>query len=92
MPESTKRATLVQGGITRLLNTSIELGEQKRNEILSNYMKKLQTSGYDQKTRLEILKSIIKGWKSILEKDKTGERPLHRSREFEKEKRHHMES
>ena len=25
-------------------------------------------------------------WKIILEKDKSGERPLHRSREFEKEK------
>ena len=29
MPETTKRATLVQGGITRLLNTSIELGQSK---------------------------------------------------------------
>ena len=87
MPETIKRATLVQGGITRLLNTSIELGEEKQKEILSAYMKKLQTSGYDQDIRLEILKSIIKGWKSILEKDKTGERPLHRAREFERETR-----
>ena len=87
MPESTKRATLVQGGITRLLNTSVELGREKQNEILSAYMKKLQTSGYDQKYRLEILKSILKGWKNILEKAESGEKPLHRSREFEKEKR-----
>ena len=50
-------------------------------------MKKLQTSGYDQKFRLEILKSILKGWKIIQEKAETGEKPLHRSREFEKEKR-----
>ena len=54
MPEQIKIATLVQGGITRLLNTSVELGKIKQNEILSTYMKKLQTSGYDHKYRLEI--------------------------------------
>ena len=50
-------------------------------------MKKLQTSGYDHKYRTEILKSILKGWEIIKEKAKTGERPLHRSRDFEKENR-----
>ena len=85
--DQTKRSSLVQGGITRLLNTSIELGESKQQEILSQYMKKLQTSGYKQEYRVQILKSILKGWKKILEKAETGERPLHRNREFEKEKR-----
>ena len=50
-------------------------------------MKKLQTSGYDHKYRTEILKSILKGWKIIKEKAETGEKPLHRSRDFEKENR-----
>ena len=54
MPDQIKRATLVQGGLTRLLNTSIKLGEEKQQEILSLYMKKLQTSGYDENYRLEI--------------------------------------
>ena len=66
MPEKIRRATLVQGGITRLLNTSIELGKQKQNEILSKYIKKLQSSGYNAETRLEILKSIKHGWNKIL--------------------------
>ena len=92
MPEKTKRATLVQGGLTRLLNTSVELGKDKQDEILSHYMKKLQTSGYDSKYRLEILKSILKGWKIIKEKAEAGERPLHRSREFEKENRMRQKS
>ena len=87
MPDKMKRATLVQGGITRLLNTSIELGEEKQNEILSKYMKKLQSSNYSHKTRLQILKSIKNGWKKILSKAQSGERPLHRHREFEEEKR-----
>ena len=87
MPEKMKRASLVQGGITRLLNTSLELGEEKQSEVLSKYMKKLQSSGYDHKTRLEILKSIMKGWKRILEKAESGERPLHRDRNYQKDER-----
>ena len=87
MPGKIKRATLVQGGITRLLNTSIELGKVKQDEILSKYMKKLQSSGYDAKTRIEILKSITNGWKEILRKSESGERPLHRSRGYKKEER-----
>ena len=50
-------------------------------------MKKLHTSGYDQNYRIEILKSILTGWKNILKKAETGERPLHRSKEFEKQER-----
>ena len=87
IPNRTKRATLVEGGITRLLNTSIELGETVQNEILSKYMKKLQSSNYNHKERLQILKAIKKGWKIILRKAETGERPLHRSRHRKKEER-----
>ena len=87
MPAQIKRATLVQGGITRLLNTSIELGKEKQNEILSKYMKKLQTSGYDVKFRIEVLKSILNGWKVILKKSENGERPLYRSRSYKKDER-----
>ena len=50
-------------------------------------MKKLQTSGYNHKMRLEVLQSILNGWEKILKKSETGEKPLHREREFEKEKR-----
>ena len=50
-------------------------------------MKKLQTSGYDVKYRLEILKSIIKAWKVIQTKAKSGEKPLHRPRSFKKDER-----
>ena len=82
-----RRATLVQGGITRLLNMSVELGEDTQNKILNKYMKKLQTSGYNHKERLDILKSIKNGWHKILKKAESGERPLHRNREFNKEQR-----
>ena len=50
-------------------------------------MKKLQTSGYNHSERIQNLKSIQNAWKIIVEKDISGERPLHRSRSFEREKR-----
>ena len=50
-------------------------------------MKKLQTSGYDHDTQIQVLKSIKNGWQKILEKDRTGERPLHRNREFNRDQR-----
>ena len=50
-------------------------------------MKKSKSRGYYEKTRLEILKSIKNGWKMILKKSENGERPLHRSRGFQKEAR-----
>ena len=50
-------------------------------------MKKLQTSGYDEKYRLEILKSIINAWKKMVQKSESGEKPLHRPRNFMKEER-----
>ena len=87
MPNKMRRATLVQEGITRLLNTSSELGEGKENEILTKYMKKLQSSGYNHSERIQILKSIKNAWKIIVKKDQSGERPLYRSRSYEKEER-----
>ena len=66
---------------------SLELGKIKQDEVLSKYMKKLQSSGYDSKTRLEILKSIKNGWNLIINKSHNGERPLLRSRGYMKEER-----
>ena len=70
-----------------MLNTSVELGQSKQNEVLTKYMKKLQSSGYDHQTRLEVLKSITNAWDKIMKKSESGERPLHRNREFNKEDR-----
>ena len=87
MNERTKRAILTQEGVRRLINTSLEYGKEVRDEILSNYMQKLFNSGYDQKFRTEILLSVFKAFRNIIKKHESGEKPLHRDREFEKEER-----
>ena len=82
-----KRTVLTREGIRRLVNCSPDLPEARRNEIMSNYMQKLYNSGYDEKYRLQILKSSINAYKVMVEKDKTGERFLHRSREYKRDER-----
>ena len=87
LPDKVKRATLVQGGITRLLNTSRELGEEAKIRVMNKYMMKLKTSGYDHKMREEVLRAIENGWKKIVTRDEKGERPIYRSREYKREER-----
>ena len=87
LPDKVKRATLVQGGITRLLNTSRELGEEAKIRILNKYMMKLKISGYAHKMIEEILRSIENGWQKIISRDENGERPMYRSREYKREER-----
>ena len=85
--ERTKRAILTQEGIRRLLNTSEEYPKEVTDEILSEYMQKLFNSGYDQKFRTEILASVRNGYQKIQDLVKSGVRPRHRDRDFEKEER-----
>ena len=48
---------------------------------------KLKKSGYDHKTRVEVMEAIHKGWEEIIRKDCTGERPLFRSKNYNREER-----
>ena len=76
LPDKVKRATLVQGGITRLLNTSRELEEEAKLRIMHKYMMKLKTSGYAHKMREEVLRAIENGWNKIITRDEKGERHI----------------
>ena len=74
-------------GIRRLLNTSEEYPKAVTDELLSDLMQKLHNSGYDQNFRSEILASIRTGYKKIEDLVKSGVRPRHRDRDFEREER-----
>ena len=87
MNERTKRAILTQEGVRRLINTSLDYGKEVRDEIMSNYMQKLFNSGYNQQFRSEILLSVMKAYRNIVGKHESGEKPLHRDREYQKEER-----
>ena len=55
-----------------------DIAEEEVNNSLTDYMKKLQNSGYDEKFRREVLIAGKNGYKKQLEADKKGERPLYR--------------
>ena len=81
------RTIPTQEGLQRLRNTKIELGPKVQKKYLNLFMLKLKRSGYNQKFRKEILKSILKAYKIMVKEDKNGTKPLYRSRDWNSEER-----
>ena len=84
---STKRTILTQECLRRMRNTKIELGENVRNKHLNDFMLKMKNSGYGPKYRAQILNSALNAFDKMVEEDKTGKKPLHRSRTWNQENR-----
>ena len=87
MPRKVKRNTLVQEGIRRLRNTSRELPWSVKAEILSEFSHKMMLSGYNEKFRLEIIQSAVRGYDRQCDASDRGIKPLYRPREFQAEER-----
>ena len=54
---------------------------------MSKFMKKPTNGGYNHQYRLEVLKSVLKAYKVILAKDRSGEVPMYRSWDYDREER-----
>ena len=87
IPEKVKRATITQMAIRILENTSLELPWSRKAQLLSNLSLRRKQSGYNARFRLNIFKSAVKYWDKRVEMDRTGERPLHRERNCQREER-----
>ena len=87
LPVKMKRNSLVQEGIRRLRNTKRELDWSVKSEILSEFSFALYMSGYSEKFRLETIQSAVIGYERQCERSDKGETPLHRPKDWEKEKR-----
>ena len=61
-----KRTIHTQEALRRLRNTSLSLGENVQNDILSTYMLKLKESGYSAQFRAEIILSSKKAYKFMV--------------------------
>ena len=55
-------------------------------------MLKLKNSGYNKKFRQEILDSALKAYNKMVEDDKTGVKPMYRSRNWNTEERQDIKS
>ena len=85
--EREKRTINTQELIRVMRNCHKDMPEEEKNEILSDSMKRLQNSGYNEEYRLEILKSAINGFEKQVQADKNGVTPLYRPREYKKVER-----
>ena len=86
-PEKTKRTSLTQEGIRILKNTSLELPWEVAAEHLSNFSRRMKSSGYNEKFRLEVVKSAVEGFNKMVKLEREGGRPVNRPRSWEEDKR-----
>ena len=77
-PWQTKRSTLTQEGVRRLLNTSSNSSELIRNTIMEQWDHKMNLSGYDRKFRSSVIKSAVQSYNSKVVIASEGGRPVYR--------------
>ena len=68
-------------------NTQIDLGKDVQTKHLNEFMVKLKHSGYSAQYRKQILDSAFKAFEKMVKADQSGEKPLYRDKNWEKEKR-----
>ena len=79
-----KRSSLIQEGIRRLRNCHEDVPEEEVNGVLTDYMKKMQNSGFSEEFRRDCLHSGLNGFEKQKEADRRGETPLYRPRGYQK--------
>ena len=84
---SCKRTVLTQEVLRILLNCSSKLPWDITASHVSDMMLRMQYSGYDQKFRAEVVRSALKAYGAIVEKDACGKQPMYRSRGWRSEER-----
>ena len=85
---SCKMGVHTQEVIRRLLNSSVRLNwNQEVAPIITTYMSRMMTAGYDEKFRKRILEKALNIYDKMRREDAAGVRPLHRPRWWEEEKR-----
>ena len=80
LPERVKCTTLAQEVIRILRNTSERIRKERREGQLTNFAVKLKNSGYNERSRKEIILAGIKGFERIEEEVKKGRRSMNRDR------------
>ena len=87
LPWKTKRTIHTQEVIRILRNCSRHLPANVARKHIEEYVARMQFSGYNREFRAQIVESAMKGFDKMLEKDKSGEEPLYRPREWNKVER-----
>jgi hypothetical protein len=85
---STKRSTLVQEGVRRMLNTSRNSSLMVRKDVMERWDLKMRYSGYTYRFREAVIAAALGIYKDKIKEDsKEGGRPLYRDAAWKKEER-----
>ena len=68
-------------------NTKRELPWKLKAEIISKFSNSLRISGYNEKFRMEVIQSAVRGYEAQCDRADRGEVPLHRPRSFDQTER-----
>ena len=82
MPTAIKRTALTQYGLRILRNSKLELEWEQKAAMLSTFCERMRNSGYGEKFRLQIISSILVGWRKMVAAQEEGLRPINRPRSW----------
>ena len=74
-------------GIGILQNTSLELHPEVAAGHLTKLCIRMKVAGYNERFRLEVIKSSLSGFKKMVEVEREGGRPIDRPRSWEEDQR-----
>ena len=80
MPLAMKKAIMTQEGMRRCLNTSPELFDGLKNELMTDFNERMFAAGYNEEMRGDILKSVLEKYYKLKERVESGERGWYRSK------------
>ena len=87
LPHRIKMTTLCQEVIRRMRNTCRDVSCERRGEILSVYMRKLQRSGYSVAMREKVAQAGVRGYLRMVKEEEEGGRKVNRPRQDGEEER-----
>ena len=79
MSWNTKRATLSQEIVRRMLNTSEQVTQSERDKIIEKFLAKMKKSGYSKRQRREVTIAGLKGYETRKRRAEEKNTELHRN-------------
>ena len=83
LSDKVKRTVFVQEGIRILRNCRESLPWSNKTRHLEALMQRLKNSGYPHRYRVQILQCVLAGYRGMVEKQRSGKRPVNRPDLFE---------
>ena len=87
MPDHVNRAAITHMAIKILENTGQDVPWKRKVQLLSRFSLRMKQSGYNERFSMNVLQSALKNLKRRLAQDRSGERPLHRVKNWRKEEK-----